>query len=307
MDLDAALATADEHAARLADLDPLLPPPAPLDPAAGELLQCPGGVGVAGFVESPVGTAARTWDAARRHTLTVRLAGEDPAGSLGALLDQWLPLVRSRAARGDLDAAAVVEVPSRDTRPVLALVHRGFTPVSAVAVRTPHRPGPAGSSEVTIRQATPDDLDRLVALNLEVVDYDAPFGKVTPRDDTAEALRNQLTYLLSEADPAVWVAERDGVALGHVHLQLPPLSAWAARFTSLPNVAYLASLGVTAACRGGGIGNALARFAHDVLDASGLPATLLHHALPNPRSTPFWYSHGYRPLWTTWVRRPAHP
>ncbi|QYC38764.1 hypothetical protein Nocox_05685 [Nonomuraea coxensis DSM 45129] len=29
---------------------------------------------------------------------------------------------------------------------------------------------------------------------------------------------------------------------------------------------------------------------------------LLHHALPNPLSTPFWSRRGYRPLYTQWVR-----
>ena len=295
---------AAEHAARLADLDPLLPPPPPL-PAAGRLLTADSGAAVATYQEAPVGTAARTWDPARRHLLDVRLAGNDRAGTLAALLDDWLALVHDTTTPGDADSAAVVELPSRDTQAVLALVHRGFVPASTVAVRPAGRPTPAGASDVEVRPATSDDLDALVALNLEVVEYDAPFGKVTPREDTAEALRNQLTYLLGGPEPVVWVAVRDNRVLGHVHVELPPTSSWAGRYAAAPEVGYLASLGVTAAERGAGIGSALAAQAHRTLDAAGLPVTLLHHALPNPRSTPFWYSHGYRPLWTIWLRRPV--
>ncbi|PWW64265.1 GNAT family N-acetyltransferase [Actinokineospora spheciospongiae] len=304
-DLTAVAAVADEHAARLADLDPLLPAPPPLSPGAGKLITAPAGAAIAWYQESAVGTAARTWDPAKRHNLEVRLAGADRATTLGALLDTWFDLLHGATTPGDTDSAAVLELPSRDTEAVLALVHRGFAPVSTIAARTAGRPGPNPPTGATIRPATPDDLDTLVALNLEVVEYDAPFGKVTPREDTAEALRNQLVFLLGEPRPAVWVAVRGDRVLGHVHLQLPPTSRWARRYTSAPEVAYLASLGVTAAERGTGIGSALAAHAHRVLDDEGIPVTLLHHALPNPRSTPFWYSHGYRPLWTMWLRRPV--
>jgi len=32
---------------------------------------------------------------------------------------------------------------------------------------------------------------------------------------------------------------------------------------------------------------------------------LLHYALMNPLSAPFWNRMGYRPLWTGWEVRPA--
>ncbi|GLZ40003.1 GNAT family N-acetyltransferase [Actinokineospora sp. NBRC 105648] len=296
---------AEEHAARLLALDPLLPAPPPLAPGAGTPLSVPGGAAVAWYQELAVGTAARTWEPSRKHNLEVRLAGAHQASSLGALLDQWFDLVYSSVEPGDTDCAAVVELPSRDTEAVLALVRRGFSPVSVIAVRRAGRPGPAGDSGARIRAATAADLDAALALNLEVVAYDAPFGKITPREDTAEALRNQLVYLLGLAEPVVWVAERDGRAVGLVHVQLPPTSSWAQRYTAADGVGYLACLGVTASERGSGVGSALAAHAHAVFDAAGLPVTLLHHALPNPRSTPFWYAHGYRPLWTTWLRRPV--
>ncbi|KJK52908.1 hypothetical protein UK23_02855 [Lentzea aerocolonigenes] len=71
-------------------------------------------------------------------------------------------------------------------------------------------------------------------------------------------------------------------------------------------IAYIDHLGVRPDERGGGAGSALVAFAHGLLDSAGVASTLLHHALPNPRSTPFWYSHGYQPRWTLWVRRAFH-
>jgi GNAT superfamily N-acetyltransferase len=62
---------------------------------------------------------------------------------------------------------------------------------------------------------------------------------------------------------------------------------------------------VDPAVRGGGIGAALHAAADAALVSAGAEITLLHHAVPNPLSTPFWYGQGYRPLWTSWLRRPA--
>jgi hypothetical protein len=75
--------------------------------------------------------------------------------------------------------------------------------------------------------------------------------------------------------------------------------------TAVTPVAYLYLMGVAASERGGGIGAALAERAHREIDAAGVAATLLHHALPSPLSTPFWAIQGYRPLWTGWEARPA--
>ena len=50
---------------------------------------------------------------------------------------------------------------------------------------------------------------------------------------------------------------------------------------------------------------ALVRHANGFLDTAGIAVTLLHYALANPRSGPFWARMGYRPLWTSWQARPA--
>jgi GNAT superfamily N-acetyltransferase len=68
---------------------------------------------------------------------------------------------------------------------------------------------------------------------------------------------------------------------------------------------YLQTMFVRPGERGGGVGAALVRHAHEVLDARGVETTLLHYAQMNPLSAPFWNRMGYRPLWTGWEVRPA--
>ncbi|MFC7617970.1 GNAT family N-acetyltransferase [Actinokineospora soli] len=266
---------------------------------AGEVRSAGGAAGVASFQEWPAGSLSRTWQPARRHRLDVRLAGPDQAGDLGKLVDRWLADLPAETA-GDPDCAAVVDLPSRDVAAVPALIARGFVPVAVAAVRRASSPTPADG----VRPATPADLDAAVRLNLEVVAYDAHFGKVTMRADSGALLADGLRERL--ARPGAWVAERDGGVVGLVTVQVPPESDWAAGLTSAPVAGYLETMSVTSALRGSGIGSALVSHAHAALDAV-TPVTVLHHALANPLSTPFWYRHGYRPLWTTWQRRPATP
>ena len=68
---------------------------------------------------------------------------------------------------------------------------------------------------------------------------------------------------------------------------------------------YLQTMFVRPGERGTGVGAALVRHLHAVLDARGVDAVLLHYAQLNPLSAPFWNRMGYRPLWTGWEVRPA--
>ena len=51
---------------------------------------------------------------------------------------------------------------------------------------------------------------------------------------------------------------------------------------------YLQTMFVRPGDRGGGVGEALVRHVHVVLDARGVDTTLLHFAQLNPLSAPFW-------------------
>jgi GNAT superfamily N-acetyltransferase len=120
-----------------------------------------------------------------------------------------------------------------------------------------------------------------------------PAGAAAPRPETRPALAVQ---------PArAWLAERDGEPV----VQPPEESRWITGMTRAGVTAYLQTMFVRPGDRGGGVGEALVRHVHAVLDARGVDTTLLHYAQLNPLSAPFWIRMGYRPLWTGWEVRPA--
>ena len=317
-----------QHAARLALIDPLLPADPPL---SGDLIATVGALGAPTFREFDPESLDATWGPLRRHSLAVRLAGAD----LGPLLSRWEEHLARVVTPGDADCAAQISWPSRDTAAVPALIQHGFAPLAVAAVRragvfgpapsgpdvlsgptdassapdlliSPAVSGPAPSAPgITIRHATNADLAACVALALEVVRYDSQFGLLTERPSTAAGLRQNMTELLSRDHPCVWLAVLDHRPVGIVTVDLPPHADWIAGRTSASPAAYLGLGGVRADIRGTGIGSALVTHVHHELDAAGVAVTLLHYAVPNPRSVPFWSIHGYRPLWTSWNRRPA--
>lgn len=238
-----------------------------------------------------------TWTALRVHSLTWQ-----PGWNLPALLDEW---ENRLTGLDDTDTAAVVTVPSHETTNAPPLIHHGFAPLLVVAERLAGRSAPTRPSDVRIRPATHADLDVAVELNMHTIRYDAAFGMVTERPNSAEHLRSTYAQVLDRDHEAMWLAVRGDTPVGMAYVDMPAHALWMERFTEARPFAYFGHLGVRPDVRGSGAGSALVAHVHDVLDRSGVASTLLHHALPNPRSTPFWYSQGYRPRWTTWVRRPA--
>jgi len=137
------------------------------------------------------------------------------------------------------------------------------------------------------------------------VRYDAWFGAVRERPESAEALRREAAGLLAGPAPWVWLAERDGTPAGMVAAERPAAAQWIAPLALPSPVAYLMMMYVEPGERGSGVGAALARRLHGDIDAAGVPVTLLHYAQVNPLSAPFWSQQGYRPLWTSWEAVPA--
>jgi GNAT superfamily N-acetyltransferase len=111
--------------------------------------------------------------------------------------------------------------------------------------------------------------------------------------------------MLADPQPWVWLAERDGIAIGLLATEPPPDATWIAPLTGSAPVAYLQQGVVRPGERGGGIGARLVERYHAEADAAGVAVTLLHYSQVNPLSAPFWSQQGYRPLWTTWETRPA--
>jgi GNAT superfamily N-acetyltransferase len=286
------------------------------------------------------GSLDLTWGAARGFQLTVRLAGPDAANALDQLLSLWRDhLARVPGADGE-DTAAIVTWPSRDIDGAGALLRHGLAPLAVVAARTTtrHPAGPAGGplwqaessagpaggapwragviegagqvtgtsrQDLRIRRAGPADIDAVVRLGLEVIRFDAHFGSVTERPETADALWRETAGLLAVPETWTWLAERDGTAIGMLCAERPESAGWIAPMVRPSPVAYLLLMGVAAGERGSGVGTALAARLHREIKATGVAVTLLHYAQLNPLSVPFWSQQGYRPLWTAWEARPA--
>lgn len=305
--LDALAAAHDE---RLRKLDATLPARGPLAHTADArvILAAAGASSAAG--------ASRTYlldpasfeschAALRQHSLDVRITGPDQAAALNALLSAW----RDELADDDpteIETAASITWPSRDTAAVPALYEHGFVPMAALAVRTRTTPeSPKPSQPVRLRSAGPADLDSAVALQMEELRFDEQFGVSTIRAETENAVRTRLRESLAAENGTRILAERGARQLGLVVLDLPPDTSWLGSMVKARRIGYIECLSVHADVRGQGIGRTLADAAHRRLHEAAVDSALLHYALANARSSTFWQAMGYRPLWYHWTARPS--
>ena len=301
-------------ARRWQSLDALLPEPndlpegctAPFLAAGGN--GRPAGLGVCRHQHVPAATLAQTWGAATKFVLTLRLREPDTQAAADDLLAQWRDHLQGQKEAQTDDTAAVVNWPSRDITGILALQRHGLQPITVIAARPARRPAPteaAAAEDLVIRPATPDDLDAVAEMEMGVIRFDAHFGGSIPRPATEALIRAEAQSALAKRPSWIWIAERHDGPAGLTVVEPPQAAAWIAGMTRPGATAYLSTMFVRPGARGGGIGAALVRHAHDELDARGIDLTLLHYSHMNPLSGPFWHRMGYRPLWTTWEARPA--
>lgn len=248
--------------------------------------------------------------AAAQFWLTPHVAGDPLEPGIGTALDDLLVRWRAHLATSDTggeDSQATVRWPSRDISGVRALLRHGLQPLTVIAARPAGRPVPAMVQEagLQIRRAGPGDVAAVTALTVEVARFDQHFGSVLMRPHTERAHRREAEQTLAAPHPWTWLAERDGQPVGLLVAQPPDQTGWIAPSTGERPVAYLSTMSVRPEERGAGVGTALVAELHRELDAADVAVTLLHHALLNPLSTPFWSRMGYRPLWTNWEIRPA--
>ena len=305
--------------------DPWLPPRAELPEgcaapfvAAGSNGR-PAGLAVCRHEHVPDGTLNQTWGPAGRFSLILRVRDTDTAAAVDDLLGQWRDHLAGLPEAAARDTAAMVSWPSRDVTGVSALLRHGMQPLTVIAIRTaasapagsasagddPARSSSAGNAGLVIREAGPEDLDVVTEFELGVIRYDALFGAAIIRPATEALVRAETQASLGTRPAWAWLAERDGQPVGLVHVQPPGQAGWIAGMARGGMTAYLQTMFVRPGLRGTGVGAALVRHAHAVLDARGVQTTLLHYAQVNPLSAPFWNRMGYRPLWTGWEVRPA--
>jgi predicted N-acetyltransferase YhbS len=310
------MATRGAVASRWQALDPLLPEPSePTTTCGADLIvtSADGRVVAAGLcrhMRLKPGSLELAWGAAHQFALTPWVAGPDVGAGLGQLLERWRGHLAREHDAADPDSEATVRWPSRDVNGVRALLEHGLRPLTVIAARPAGRAIDGstvgtGPADLRIRAAEHGDLDALERLGMEMMRYDAHFGSVTVRPDTARSLRDDAARWLNAGRPWAWVAERDGEAVGLVHAEPPEAAGWVGPLVRAKPAAYLGEMSVLPGARGAGVGTALVRHLHRELDATGAAVTLLHHAQLNPLSAPFWSRMGYRPLWTSWEVRPA--
>ncbi len=291
------------------DLDPLLPEPGVLPDGCAVPFVAdgqdgrPGGIGVCHHQAVPAGTLAQTWGMAARFDLTPRL--RDP-GLLDQLLTQWRQhLAGLQEAEAD-DTAAVVTWPSRQASGVNALLRHGMQPIAVIAARPNGRATSVSEAPgVTIREAGPRDVEAVAEMEMGVIRYDAHFGGSVLRPATETLVREDAQARLACRPSWTWLAERDGRPAALIVVHSPQEAAWISGLTRPGPAAYLYAGFATPSERGSGAAAALVRHVHGYLDAEGVAVTLLHYAVANPLSGPFWNRMGYRPLWVSWEARPA--
>jgi hypothetical protein len=303
--------------------DPLLPAPGPLPAGCGAQLTVAGpdgqltAVASCEHIELAPGSLDLAWSAARQFKLTPRIQGPDGEAGLDRLLTIWGGHLAEVTDHPDEDSAAVVEWPCRDIDGTAALLRHGFAPLGVVAARradrTAGRSGDPGSTAerpglpegVTVRRAGPADIDSVLRLGLELIQFDTHFGGVPGRTGLDAALRPEARAMLAGPQPWTWLAERDGRPVGMLAAQHPEAAGWIAPMVSQAPAAYNMLTYVASDERAGGIGAAMVARLHHDADAAGVAVTLLHYEQPNPFSAPFWSQQRYRPVWTSWEARPA--
>lgn len=303
-------ALAQGQAARLSRIDRYLPVPAVIAPSdGGVVLTATAGPSVAAGQARTINVDPAdffaTFSALTAHSLTVQADGPDPASAVDELIRTWREHLYARYGLTEADSAATVTLASRDTSIIPAMVAHGFSPSSVLALRRGTTPPTApAADELQIRAARPADLESVVALQMEALRFDAQLGVGRIRESTEATVRRSLFESLARGDGTRMLAELDGAAVGLVIVDLPEHATWVAHLISRAPVAYLECLSVSQQARSGGIGSALVAAAHRRIEDSDGAVTVLHHALANPLSAPFWAFQGYRPLWTSWVAEP---
>jgi GNAT superfamily N-acetyltransferase len=157
----------------------------------------------------------------------------------------------------------------------------------------------ADRCQIDIRRAEPDDLDAIARLVMENLRYHAGAPIFLPYLPEVEAdARNEQQEWLAGSESAIWLAERDGQAVGMVNVK--PSSA----APILPERAvYIQHSYVVPSARGLGVGAGLLGRAIDWARDAGYAHCTLNFMSTNLLAARFWPSHGFRPLGYRLFRR----
>jgi len=291
---------------RFTALDPLLPAASHIPDGETLTAALPDGRKVAGVLARSVHgpeSLESLWGPRENFELTPLLGATGPAG-MDALLRVFAERVRGEGPGAD--SVRTVMWPSRDVEPTHTLLAHGFAALNTLAVR-PNVPAPSPREDgLSIRRATAEDADALVALAVEELRYSALSGASMWRDNAAALLERALRRSMFFGGH-VWVAEVDGAPVGLADCGTMPTTGRSPLNGRVHpgRWGYVLTLSVAPAARGRGVGSALMDVAHQALNVGGIGGTVLFYSPMNPLSSVFWSRQGYRPLWTVWEARPA--
>ncbi|MFI7454715.1 GNAT family N-acetyltransferase [Nonomuraea sp. NPDC049714] len=236
----------------------------------------------------------------------VPMVGDGSPRELDDLLRWWREAAGPELGERLSTGAAYMWLPSRDTWAVPTLHRHGFQPHTMLVVRDyiGRHPPPLPSDGLRICPATLDHAEDVIFLWQEVIAYDSQIGICRDGEQTAAILRQATFELLARREQAIWMAELRGVPVGLCVVDLPAYCDGVAAYVRCDGPAYISAFGIRSDQRGKGIGRRLVAHVHALLAAAGHRTILLHHAVMNPLSAPFWARSKYRPLWAVW-RLPA--
>jgi len=154
----------------------------------------------------------------------------------------------------------------------------------------------------TVRPAASDDLDAVVELWAELVDYhqeiDPRFWERSP--EGKRIYRGWAQETIEDEERLLLVAEVAGEIVGYSHAYLrespPPMVDRTA--------GLIADLAVTERFKRRGIGRLLAEATLEWFDEKGTDGAMLSAAVLNDEACGFWRAVGFEPLFYNMIRRP---
>ena len=253
---------------------------------------------------------ATLWREPYSTTLLPLVTGQDVYRSLDELLRWWREASEGRKTLGAALDGVYLMWPSRETWGIPLLYQHSFIPQTTLAIRERGEGPPARAAtghDRIIRIATLQDIEVIVSLWEEVVAYDATLGVGNHLPHAPVLLRRATLALFQRSEACIWLAEVDGNVVGLCVVDMPAFCVGVAPYVRKAQPAYISTLGIRMDHRGTGVGTALIEHVHSTLNAVGHYSTILHFAVLNPLSAPFWARLEYRPLWTVWHRTEITP
>ncbi|MBI5880019.1 MAG: GNAT family N-acetyltransferase [Chloroflexi bacterium] len=243
----------------------------------------------------------------RRFTSIGLLAARpDAADALPPLLDR----AAEQAARWR-SPALMYHNAAADRALNAALRARGFRTYYHYAMRDPAASYLAPAADgITVRRATPDDLDATVRIGMQSVTYHAAHEPtMEPARSEPRKMRGRFELILREMPNAtIIVAEWQGQVVGFYTIYIQNIDeAWMPPLFASGRYGLIAEVAVDERLRGHGIGRRLFAAVDEWFRNREVRAYWLIYLPGNPLSSRFWPSLDFRPVWEVlYADAPAH-